>query len=97
MASRLFLCLAATVILATIAYKAFWHEGGDIRRLNEPLPAGIDLNVAIDRWRLCGGRLTVGLGVGGRVEEVAGAVGWLCSAEASGVNGQAIAVAGGET
>jgi len=31
-----------------------------------------------------------------RPEEVAGAVGWLCSAEASGVNGQAIAVSGGE-
>jgi NAD(P)-dependent dehydrogenase (short-subunit alcohol dehydrogenase family) len=32
-----------------------------------------------------------------RPEEVAGTVGWLCSAEAGAINGQAIAVSGGET
>jgi hypothetical protein len=45
------------IILATVAYKAFWHEGHDIRRLDESLPAGIDLNVAIDRWREANGCL----------------------------------------
>ena len=46
------------VILATVAYKAFWHEGHDIRRLDEPLPAANrSPNVAIDRWRDANGCL----------------------------------------
>jgi hypothetical protein len=47
--------LLTLIILVTVAYKALWHEGHDIRRLDEPLPAGVDLNIAIDRWRAANG------------------------------------------
>lgn len=43
------------LILGVILYKALLHEGHDIRRLDEPLPGGIELSAAINQWRAANG------------------------------------------